>query len=80
MPMSHLVRLCQAGVAAKKGPQMPAPSPTPPSPLRTALLEADRNRRKSHYPWTKDGGQVKIRRLCIEFTKERLSCDVGVHP
>src|SRR3974390_587365 len=42
-----------------KGPQTPAPSPTPPSPLRTAAIGANKNRRKSHYPWTKDGGQVK---------------------
>ena len=38
-----------------KGPQTPSPSPAPPSPLRCG---ANKNRRKSHYPWTKNGGQV----------------------
>jgi hypothetical protein len=34
------------------------PCPTPPSPLRRKACGANKNRRKSHYPWTKDGGQV----------------------
>src|SRR5277367_5101139 len=42
-----------------KRPQTPAPCPTPPSPLQRKAWGANRNRRKSHYPWTKDGGQVK---------------------
>ena len=41
-----------------KRPQTPAPCPTPPSPLRERHGGANKNRRKSHYPWTKDGGQV----------------------
>src|SRR6266852_3327483 len=41
-----------------KRPQTPAPCPTPPSPLRRKACGANKNRRKSHYPWTKDGGQV----------------------
>ena len=41
-----------------KRPQTPAPCPTPPSPLPSEACGANRNRRKSHYPWTKDGGQV----------------------
>ena len=40
-----------------KGLQTPAPCPTPPSPLRSNC-GANKNRRKSHYPWTKNGGQV----------------------
>src|SRR5450755_5035620 len=40
-----------------KEPQTPAPCPTPPSPLRQTS-GANKNRRKSHYPWTNDGGQV----------------------
>src|SRR5579871_6993364 len=42
-----------------KGPQTPAPCPTPPSPLRSQRCGANKTRRKSHYPWTKNGGQVK---------------------
>src|SRR5216684_9208467 len=41
-----------------KRPQTPAPCPTPPSPLRRKACGANKNQRKSHYPWTKDGGQV----------------------
>src|SRR6266545_1320290 len=41
-----------------KRPQTPASCPTPPSPLRRKERGANKNRRKSHYPWTKNGGQV----------------------
>ncbi len=40
-----------------KGPQTPAPCPTPHSPLPTEVCGANKNRRKSHYPWTRDGGR-----------------------
>ena len=36
------------------------PLPTPQSPLPRLARGANRNRRKSHYPWTKDGGQVSL--------------------
>src|SRR5579883_2071775 len=41
-----------------KGPQTPAPCPTHPSPLRSQRCGENKTRRKSHYPWTKNGGQV----------------------
>ena len=48
-----------------KAPQTPAPCPTPHSPLGTELCGANKNRRKSHYPWTKDGGQVTRSHLYV---------------
>lgn len=42
----------------------PAPCPTPPSPLRKTS-GANNNRRKSHYPWTKNGGQVTLVRFLL---------------
>ncbi len=44
-----------------QGTSTPAPCPTPPSPLRRQRCGANKTRRKSHYPWTKNGGQVRIR-------------------
>src|SRR6266542_3892965 len=41
-----------------KRAQTPAPCPTPPSPLPNEGCGENKNRRKSHYPRTKDGGQV----------------------
>src|SRR6266567_4994156 len=43
-----------------KRPQTPAPCPRPPSPLRRRACGENKNRRKSHYPWTKDEGQVSL--------------------
>src|SRR5581483_2603242 len=40
-----------------KGPQTPAPCLTPLSPLRYG---ANKDRRKSHYPWTKNRRQVNL--------------------
>jgi hypothetical protein len=45
-------------------PQTPAPCPTPPSPLRSKARGTSKNRRKLHYPWTRDGGQVMDNILC----------------
>ena len=36
------------------------PLPQTPSPLRRKACGANKNRGKSHYPWTKDGGQVRV--------------------
>ena len=47
------------------------PSPTPPSPLRRTVHGANKNRRKSHYPWTKDGGQVTSPRIAISTSPHR---------
>ena len=41
-----------------KRTQTPSPCPTPPSPLETLANGANKNQRKSHHLWTKDGGQV----------------------
>jgi len=46
----------------------PAPCPTPPSPLLTTARGANKNRRKSHYPWTDNGGQVT---MLTEITSSR---------
>src|SRR5271169_4744686 len=62
VPQRSSQRRLRASTEMKWGkrPQTPAPCPTPPSPLQRKAWGANRNRRKSHYPWTKDGGQVTL--------------------
>lgn len=56
----------------------PAPCPTPPSPLRNTC-GANKTRRKSHYPWYKNGGQVTakspmcVSRLFFDTLRSQLS-------
>src|SRR5438445_13766830 len=55
-----------------KRPQTPAPCPTPPSPPRRKARGANKIRRKSHYPWTRDGGRSPASTYRAQFASVHI--------
>ena len=55
-----------------QGASNAGPLPHTPIPAARQARGANKNRRKSHYPWTKDGGQVTNKfTLLTAFSSER---------
>jgi hypothetical protein len=56
------------------------PLPTPPSLLRRKERGANKNRRKSRYPWTKDGGHIWTHPVCKSPLTAACERDACINP